>query len=336
MTETIRTPYLLFLGDAPNQSTAKTATGIAHWRPDICVGEFRYDDCVATTGLPRMDLAAAVEAGAKTIVIGCANAGGVIHERWVTTLREAIEHGLDVASGMHIALCDVPELRDAAEKHGRKLHDVRLPPKDLPVGTGAKRSGRRILTVGTDCSIGKMFTALAIERELQARGANATFRATGQTGIFIAGSGISVDAVVADFISGATEQLAPAAADDHWDVIEGQGSLFHPAFAGVSLGLLHGAQPDTLIMCHHPTRTTMRAADLYPTPDLLDCIRFTESAAKITAPDAKVRGVALNTSELDDDAAQACLAETAERTGVPCVDPVRTGVGAIVDTLLGS
>lgn len=330
----IESPYLLFLGDAPDNSAAKTATGIAHWRPEICVGEFGLEGCRASTGLPRLDLAAAVEAGARTVVIGVANAGGRIYDSWIVALREALEAGLDLASGMHTPLASIEELRSTAERLGRSIVDVRIPPTDLEVGTGRPRTGHRLLTVGTDCSVGKMFTALAIERTLRARGIAADFRASGQTGIFIAGSGMPIDAVVADFVSGAAERLAPDADPDHWDLIEGQGSLFHPSFAAVSLGLLHGAQAEALVMCHVPGRELMRGTSGHRLPGLSECIAANEQAARLTEPRARVVGIALNTHALSPEAAEQATRAATEECGLPCVDPVRHGVEPIVDALI--
>ncbi len=202
------------------------------------------------------------------------------------------------------------------------------------MGTGDPRPGKRLLTVGTDCSVGKMYTTLALERDMRRRGLNATFRATGQTGILIAGGGVAVDAVVADFIAGAIEWLSPANAPDHWDLIEGQGSLFHPSYAGVSLGLLHGAQPDALVMCHEPTRTHMRGLPNRPLPDLARCIAANEDAARLTNPAARCVGIAVDSSRLDLDAGRARLGEIEQRLGLPCVDPMIEGTGPILDRLL--
>ena len=240
---TIRTPYLLFIGDAPDQLAAKTADGIAFWRPDISLGQLRLPGCKADLRLPDMTVEEAAAAGVKTIIVGTTNRGGVLGEGWEGLLVRAMELGMDLASGLHHRLTDIPALRDAAARHGRQIADVRHPTREFAVGTGIKRPGKRLLTVGTDCSIGKMFTALALEKEMRARGFNADFRATGQTGIFIAGDGVSIDAVVSDFVSGAVEWLCPANDPDHWDLIEGQGSLFHASYAGVTLGLIHGASP---------------------------------------------------------------------------------------------
>ncbi|MDH3472809.1 MAG: DUF1611 domain-containing protein [Rhodospirillales bacterium] len=329
----IKQPYLLFLGDAPDQLAAKTAQGVAQWRPEAALGQLRLDGCKADLGVPDLSLEAGLEAGAKTLVVGVANRGGVISAAWTEVLVRALALGYDLASGLHSKLADVPALAEAAARHGRQLFDVRHPTETFEVGNGKKRSGKRLLTVGTDCSVGKMYTSLAIEKEMQGRGLKATFRATGQTGILIAGGGVSVDAVVADFISGATESLAPANDADHWDVVEGQGSLFHASFAGVSMGLLHGAQPDILVLCHEPTRTHMRGLPGYPLPDLEACLEANLAAARLTNPAVSCAGVAVNTSSMERDAAARYLEETEARLGLPAADPVRDGVGRIVDRL---
>ena len=329
----LRTPYLLFLGDAHDALAAKTAAGVAHWRPEWCLGQLRLPGCKADLRLPEMTVEAAAKAGCKTLVVGVANRGGVINDNWIPVLTRALELGLDLASGLHVRLFDVPLLRAAAERHGRLLADVRHPTRSFDVASGKRRSGKRLLTVGTDCSIGKMFTALALEKEMRRRGMKADFRATGQTGILIAGDGVSIDAVVSDFVSGCVEWLAPANSDDHWDLIEGQGSLFHASYAGVSLGLLHGAQPQALVMCHEPTRTHMRGLPHFPLPSLGECIDANLRAARLTCPEVACVGIAINTSALDSSAADSVLKQTADAFGLPCVDPVRTGVAAIVDRL---
>ena len=217
---------------------------------------------------------------------------------------------------------------------GRTLHDVRDPRPDIPVGTGRRRAGKRLLTVGTDCSVGKMYTTLCLARALQARGVQADFRATGQTGILIAGDGVPLDAVVADFISGAIEQISPDRTDGGWDLIEGQGSLFHPSFAGVSTGLLHGAQPDALVLCHDPMRRTMRGLPHYQPPRLDDCLEANLRAARLTNPQVRAVGIALNTAAMDAAQAADLCARTADMFGLPCSDPYRMGVDAMVDLLL--
>jgi uncharacterized NAD-dependent epimerase/dehydratase family protein len=330
----IEQPYLLFLGDAPDQLAAKTAQGVADWRPETCVGQLKFTDCKADLGLPDMSLDDGLENGAKTLVIGVANRGGVISDIWTEVLVKALELGLDLASGLHGRLADVPELAAAAERTGRKLFDVRHPSETFSVGDGKKRPGKRLLTVGTDCSCGKMYTSLALEREMRARGLKVDFRATGQTGILIAGGGVSIDAVVADFISGATESLSPANDSDHWDLVEGQGSLFHASFAGVSLGLLHGSQPDVVVMCHEPTREHMRGLPQYALPDIQACIEVNLSAARLTNPGVVCAGLSVNTSRLDPEAAKTCLAELEAEFGLPAVDPMRDGVGRLVDEIV--
>ncbi len=329
----LKTPYLLFLGDAKDDLAAKVAQGIRDWRPENAVGQMRLPGCAADLGIPDMTIAESMEKGARTLVVGVANRGGFIADEWIDVLEGALEAGMDLAAGLHNKLADVPRLAEAAKRLGRDLHDVRHPTDSYPVGSGAKRPGKRLLPVGTDCSCGKMYTALAIEKEMRARGWKADFRATGQTGILITGQGVSIDAVVSDFIAGAVETLAPANDPDHWDLVEGQGSLCHPAYAGVTLGLIHGAQADALVLCHEPTRTHMRALPDYPVPDMQTIIDLALPHARLTNPDAKFVGVAVNTAKLDDAAAERFLKETEDRFGLPTVDPVRTGVGRIVDGL---
>ncbi len=329
----LQRPYLLFVGDARDQLAAKTAAGVLQWRREWCLGQVRFAGCRAELDIPDMSIAEGVTAGARTLIVGVANAGGVIPESWIETLVFALEAGLDIASGLHDRLAEIPAVREVAEAKGRSLFDVRYSSRTFAVGTGEPREGKRLLTVGTDCSVGKMYASLAITAEMQARGLKADFRATGQTGIFIAGEGVSVDAVIADFISGATEWLAPANDPDHWDVIEGQGSLFHPSYAGVSLGLLHGAQADVLVMCHEPTRTHMRGLPNRSLPSLAECIAANVSAARLTKPAVRCIGVAINTRALSPPDASRYLAELQDELGLPCVDPLTTGVAALIDRL---
>ncbi len=332
----IERPYLLFLGDARDDLAAKTARGIKDWRPEWCLGQLRLNGCQTSLRLPDLTLDQAAARGAKTLVVGVANRGGVIGGDWAETLLRALDLGLDIASGLHSRLDSVPGLADVARKRGRRLIDVRHPTQSFAVGSGERRPGKRLLTVGTDCSCGKMYTSLALEREMRRRGLAADFRATGQTGILIAGSGVSVDAVVADFISGAVEWLTPANDPDHWDVVEGQGSLHHPSYAGVTLGLIHGAQPDALVLCHEPTRAHMRGLPKQPMPTLEEAIDASLRAARLTNPAVRLVGVSINASKLAADAAKPLIAETEQRLALPCVDPVKTGVAPIVDRLLRS
>lgn len=330
----LKQPYLLFLGDAPDALAAKVAQGIKTWRPEFCVGQFRLPSCQADVGLTDLSIAEAVEAGAKTLVIGVANRGGLISQEWRAVLLEAVEAGMDIAAGLHNKLTDIPELVAAAEKKGTQLFDVRYPTQDYPVANGKKRSGKRLLTVGTDCSVGKMYTSLAIEKAMKERGMDADFRATGQTGILITGGGVSADCVVADFIAGAIEAITPAAADNHWDVVEGQGSLFHASYAGVTTGLIHGSQPDALVLCHEPTRAHMRGLPEYALPDLQKCIDANLATASLTNPNVKFVGISINTSGMSEDEALAYMDKVESEIGLPAVDPFRQGVARIVDNLV--
>ncbi len=330
----LKQPYLLFLGDAADQLAAKVAQGIKTWRPEFCVGQFRLEGCNADVGLEDLTIAQAAEVGAKTLVIGVANRGGIISQEWVAVLLEAIEAGMDIAAGLHNKLTDIPELVAAAEAKGCKLYDVRYPTQVYPVANGKKRSGKRLLTVGTDCSVGKMYTSLAIEKEMRDRGMDADFRATGQTGILITGGGVSADCVVADFIAGAIETITPAAAADHWDVVEGQGSLFHASYAGVTTGLIHGSQPDALVLCHEPTRTHMRGLPEYALPDLQKCMDANVATASVTNPNVKFVGISINTSGMQAEDAMAYMDKVETELGLPVVDPFRQGVARIVDKLM--
>jgi uncharacterized NAD-dependent epimerase/dehydratase family protein len=328
-------PYLLFIGSAQSKGFAKTAFGLKDWASEDCVGEFALPDAAVTTGLPRMSITEAKAAGAQSLLVGIAARGGVLEPGWVDIFTEALEAGLDVVSGLHGRLNDIPELAAAAAKAGRRIVDVRKPAPNLPIATGAKRTGKRALTVGVDCAVGKKYTALALAKAFQARGLSADFRATGQTGIMISGSGVPIDAVVSDFVAGAAEILSPDAAADHWDVVEGQGSLFHPSYAAVTLGLLHGSQPDVMILCGDVSRDRLLGLEEYPVPSLEEAIPAYESAARLTNKKAKVVAASFNTSSLNDADAQARLAEISKRIGLPCCDPIRGfGLDAVVDACL--
>lgn len=328
----LKTPYLLFLGDVSDRLSAKTAFGIIDWRPEHCIGQISLPECGVNIGLDELSLREAWEKGARTLVVGIANRGGFIEEKWTQVFLQAIAIGYDLAAGLHMKLRDIPALRDAAKEKGCAIHDVRYPSGPLECGTGNKRAGKRLLTVGTDCSVGKMYTSLAIEREMRQRGMDTDFRATGQTGILITGGGISVDAVVSDFISGATEALAPINRDNHWDIIEGQGSLFHPSFAGVSLGLLHGSQPDALVLCHEPTRTTMRGISK-KLPELKECMDLNLTCAKLTNPAVRFVGISINTFHLSDEKAAAYMSDVENKYDLPTVDPIRNGVSRLIGGL---
>lgn len=325
----IERPYLLFLGDAPDALAAKTAQGIVDWRRDWCVGQLRLKGCKADAGLDDMTIEDATEAGARTMIVGVVNAGGILPDSWIETIVSALDAGLDIATGLHTRLASVPEIAEAAERNRRTLHDVRYSDQKFATGKGTKRPGLRLLTVGTDCSVGKKYAALALEKEMRAQGLDADFCATGQTGIFISGRGVAVDAVVADFISGAAEWISPDNDPTHWDVIEGQGSLFHPSFAGVTLGLLHGAQPDAFVVCHEPTRTRMRGVS-HPIPSIADVIERTRLLGALTNPDMTCVGICVNTALLDETEAKQTLAKTKSEYDLPACDPMRGGVSDIV------
>jgi uncharacterized NAD-dependent epimerase/dehydratase family protein len=330
---TIPTPYLLFLGDAPDPLAAKVAQGIRDWRPEFALGQLRMEGCRADMSLPDMSLEEARAAGARTLVIGVANRGGVISPEWKKVLVAALEEGFDLASGLHNLLRDEEDLAAVARATGRRLHDVRVPSVKYPIANGIRRSGKRCLAVGTDCSVGKMYTALAMEREMQARKMPVTFRATGQTGILITGDGVPLDAVVADFMAGAVEWLTPDNDPDHWDLIEGQGSLFHVSYSGVTMALIHGGQPDALILCHEPTREHMRGLPGYALPTLESLRDLALQMAHVANPACKTVGISVNTAAMDEAAGKAYLEAVEARMGLPAVDPFRHGAGRLVDAL---
>ena len=318
-------PHLLFLGDVVEPGFAKTAFGLRDWAGDRCIGEYALPGARVSLGLPTLNPKAAAARGARSMVIGVANPGGHIPPSWYGALIEALEAGLDVVSGMHVRLSSLPGLQLTADKHGRKLIDVRTPPSGIPIATGLKRSGRRLLTVGTDCALGKKYTELAIARGLKARRINATFRATGQTGIMIAGAGMPLDSVVADFIAGAAEMLSPDAMPDHIDIIEGQGSIFHPSYAGVALGLLHGSQPDRFVVCHEPGRTHALGHAEFLLPTIEQVIEQTIVLGRLTNPAIRCAGVSLNTAKFDEAGAQREFDKVARRLSLPVADPMRGG-----------
>ena len=329
----IQTPYLLFLGDAPDQLAAKVAQGIKDWRPENAVGQFRMDGCKADMGLTDMTLQEAKAAGAKTLVIGVANRGGVISQEWKKVLVMALEEGFDLASGLHNLLRDEADLVAVSQATGQHLHDVRIPEVDYPIANGVKRKGKRVLPVGTDCSVGKMYTGLCLEQAMKKRGMKATFRPTGQTGILITGDGVPLDAVIADFMAGSVEWLTPDNDDDHWDIIEGQGSLFHVSYSGVTMALIHGGQPDALVICHEPTREHMRGLPGYSLPTLEQVRDMALSLAKVANPTCQVIGYAINTQHMSEADAKAYLADVEATLGLPATDPFRFGAETLADAL---
>ncbi|WP_281557331.1 N-acetyltransferase DgcN [Thalassomonas sp. RHCl1] len=330
----IASPYLLFIGDATDQLSIKMARGVADWRPELCIAEYSVDGCTVTTGLENLDIKQAADRGAKSFILGFANSGGVLDKKWLPYIMEALESGMDIVSGLHDKLGDFPEVAAKAKACNRQLLDIRHPKAEFVTGTGVKRPGKRLLTVGTDCSVGKMYTSLSLEKSMKKAGVDVDFRATGQCGILIAGTGVAIDCVVSDFLSGASESLSPAADEDHWDIIEGQGSLSHPAFAGVSLGLLHGSQPDALVICHDLNRDHMRGLPGSQLPSIEKTIALNLEAARLTNPDVKVIGITVNTSSVSVEEGKTICARLSEQFSLPCVDPVRDSADSIVAALL--
>jgi uncharacterized NAD-dependent epimerase/dehydratase family protein len=329
----LRPPYLLFVGDEARVTYAKTGRGIVDWRREHCAGQLRLTAEACDLGLPDTTVAEAVSAGVGSLVIGTALVGGSIPPGWIETLAEAARAGIDIVAGLHTRLASIPELAAAANEGGARLVDVRTPPADLPVGTGRKRTGKRLLTVGTDCALGKKYTALQLERDLRAAGVKATFRASGQTGIMIAGEGVPIDCVVADFISGAAEILSPDNDPEHWDVIEGQGGIFHPGYAAVSHGLLIGSQPDAFVVCHAAGREQIEGWPHMPVPGIGEVIERTLQIGTLTNPAILCVGISVNTSTLPEGERREYLARLGERYGLPAVDPLLTGTAVIVDSL---
>ena len=330
----IRSPYLIFLGSETEVTYAKTGAGLAQWRPELCRGQISLPAGSVDLGLPSLAIDEAVDAGIKSLLIGTAAVGGGIPEDWLAMLEQAAAAGLDIVAGVHTRLNDIDRLKEAAASSGARLVDVRVPPKGLPVGTGKKRSGKRVLTVGTDCAVGKKYTALAIERDMKAAGFKATFRASGQTGIMIAGSGIPIDAVVADFLSGAAEQLSPDNESDHWDVIEGQGGIFHPGYASVTMGLLIGSQPDAFVVCTEAGRTHIEGWQDFELPSIEAVISRVSGIGKQVNPAIRCAGISVNTSKLPVDKREGYLSVLSQETGLPCIDPIAGDTKPIIERLI--
>ncbi len=327
----ITPPYLVFTGEAVNTTYAKTGFGIVEWRRDLCLGQLKLNKEGVDLGLLHMTPKEAAAAGVKSLIIGTAAVGGAVPVSWLDTLVEAMSEGLDIIGGVHERLNDIPLLKKAASKYGVKLVDVRVPPASLPVGTGKKRIGKRILTVGTDCAVGKKYTALALERDMKKAGMNADFRASGQTGIMIAGKGIPIDSVVSDFVAGAAELLSPDNTPDHWDIIEGQGGILHPGYSAVSMGLLVGSQPDAFVVCIEAGRTHIEGWGTFELPTIEEVIEVTTTIGKQMNPNIRCVGVSVNTSALSEEKRTTYLSDISQRIGVPCVDPIKDGTHAIVD-----
>jgi uncharacterized NAD-dependent epimerase/dehydratase family protein len=343
--------YLVLAEGLFGPQTSKTANSAVRYLPERVLAVVDSRSAGKTVGevlgfggaIPILgSLDEGLGMGATAVLIGIAPQGGQLPEAWRPALRTAMAAGLSVVSGLHFHLADDAELRQLAAEHGVRIHDLRKPPADLPVSAGRARLVEPLVvhTVGTDCNIGKMTAALQIRDALMQRGARVGFAATGQTGILIEGWGIAVDAVVADFIGGAAERLVLRAAEGN-DVVlvEGQGSLVHPGYSGVTLGLLHGSMPDALILCHQPTRTcpynTGGSYTWMRLPTVPEMIRLCEGAI---APlrESPVIAVALNTWDLDDAAARDAIARVEDETGLPATDPVRFDPAPLADAVLAA
>jgi uncharacterized NAD-dependent epimerase/dehydratase family protein len=276
-----------------------------------------------------------------TALVGVVTQGGRFPPEWMELLRACIEHGLDIENGLHVFLADDPELLELAAERGVELRDLRRPPAGLSTATGANLGvdATIVLTVGSDCAIGKMTVSLELDLEARRRGVLSVFVPTGQTGIAIAGWGIAVDAVVADFVAGAAERLVVEGRERGGELlwVEGQGSLLHPVYSGVALGLYHGSVPHLLVLCHEPGRTEIEGAGggPHPIPPLGELVELHERLALPARP-ARVAAVALNTWALGEEEARAAVAAAEEETGLPADDPVRFGVAKLVDAVLAA
>jgi D-glutamate N-acetyltransferase len=276
-----------------------------------------------------------------TALVGVATQGGRFPPEWIEILRSCVEHGLDVENGLHVFLADDPELRELAARRGVELRDLRRPPADLTTATGENLSvdATIVLTVGSDCAIGKMTVSLELDLEARRRGLRSVFVPTGQTGIAIGGWGIAVDAVVADFVAGASEQLVVEGRARDGDLlwVEGQGALLHPVYSGVALGLYHGSVPHLLVLCHESGRTEIEGAGggPHPIPPLRELVELHERLA-LPARRAQVAAVALNTRRLDESGARAAIEAAEDETGLPADDPVRFGPAKLVDAVLAA
>jgi uncharacterized NAD-dependent epimerase/dehydratase family protein len=338
------TRYLIlaegFSGDA---HYGKTMRGVLRYRRDDVVAILdatragETEDGVPIVGAVEDALAYEPD----TALVGVATQGGRFPPEWIAILRSCIAHGLDVENGLHMFLSEMPELRELAARHGVELRDLRRPPHDLSTATGANLDvpATIVLTVGSDCAIGKMTVCLELDLEARRRGVKSVFVPTGQTGIAIAGWGISVDAVVADFIAGAAEQLVVEGAERGGELlwVEGQGALLHPIYSGVTLGLYHGSAPHLLVLCHEAGRTEIEGAGGGPhrIPPLRELVELHERTALPARP-AKVVAVALNTRSMSEDEARAAVAAAEAETGLPADDPVRFGAGRLTEAVLAA
>ena len=333
------TRYLILAeGFSADPHYGKTMRGVLRYRRDAVVAILDSARAAGDTedGVPVVQtLDEALGFEPNTALVGVAPQGGRFPPAWRDLLRGSIERGLDVENGLHEFLADDPELRDLAVRHEVELRDLRRPPADVSTATGANLAvpATIVLTVGSDCAIGKMTVALELDLEARRQGRASVFVPTGQTGIAIAGWGISVDAVVADFIAGAAERLVVEGAARGGELlwVEGQGSILHPVYSGVTLGLYHGSVPHLLLLCHEAGRTEIEGAGggPHPIPPLRELVELHERIALPARP-ARVAAIALNTRSLDEAGAHAAIAAAEEETGLPADDPVRFGAGKLL------
>lgn len=337
--------YLILAEGAFGVHTSKTAVGCIRFTPEQVVGVLDTVNAGKTVeqvlgfggAIPVVaSVAAGMPLNPNILLIGIAPSGGQLPAAWRPVLRAALESGLHIWSGLHVFVGDDPEFAELAQRTGVSIVDVRKPPADLPVSSGKVRDVKAtvILTVGSDCNIGKMTTQLAVRESLKDRGVRVAFAGTGQTGIFIDGKGISVDAVVADFIGGAAEKLVlDSATDADIVLVEGQGSLIHPGFSGVTYGLIHGSLPHALVLCTQPSRTTIRNNEWVKIPSLRQLIALHDA---VTAPlrHAPTIAVAMNTFDLSDDAARDAIERGMAETRLPATDPVRFDPAPIADAIV--
>lgn len=330
---------ILAEGFSADTHYGKTMRGVLRYRREDVVAILDSERAGETEqGIPVVaDVAAALEHEPRVALVGVATQGGRFPVAWRAILAECVRAGLAIENGLHQMLGDDPELRPLADEHGVELRDLRRPPEglDCPTGENLEVPARIVLTVGSDCAIGKMTVALELDRAARARGIASVFVPTGQTGIAIAGWGISVDAVVADFLAGATERLVVEGHRRGGDLlwVEGQGSLVHPAYSGVTLGLFHGSAPHALVLCHRAGTTEVEGYPGHPLPSLPELVELHERMS-LPARRARVAAVALNTAGLDEEAAAAAAAEAARDTGLPAADPVRDGAESLLDGVL--
>jgi uncharacterized NAD-dependent epimerase/dehydratase family protein len=319
----------------------KTAHGVIRYRPqDVVAVLDSHSGATEHEGFPLVrTVADALPYEPTTALVGVATSGGRFPPAWRALLEECVRARLDVENGLHEFLSDDSELAALAKAHGVGLRDLRKAPDglDVPTGENLTHGATSILMVGSDCAIGKMTVALELDREARARGIRSEFVPTGQTGIAIAGWGISVDAVVADFIAGAAERLVLEGVRRGGEVlfVEGQGSLLHPAYSGVTLGLIHGSAPHAYVLCHKPDERFVDSNERFPIPPLREVLELHERMSLLARP-ARVLAVALNTRDLDDDGARRAIAQAERETGLPTTDPVRFGTGIVLDAILGS